>query len=368
MNIIEFQFYNETKKVLFENENYKIFQETIKKSFFVDDLSNLDIFYYENPDSKEKTKIKDEESYKTFMKLDRSYKYVYITNPEVEKPYEKYSDERISNFELSDSSIVKDIESTFNQIKKLFLQIYDIIWFKISENVKSSNEKVMKINYDEIEEGNISNNILCVFCDQEIKTKFYFKCPECSNLNICQICEYRFKNLNFHEHEFLYVCQGKEKNSDFNYEKETRSFKKEEILDLIKKQKPRIDQDYKVEIVSDLVHNINFSEKLDDLELSVKYKNIGKNKISNSFSFTRITFSQEQWYKDLHQFLLFEKSNVSVPLIDIGETKEIKFKVNIKDKKPGKYYCLMTLKRKNYWIEDTTLVFEININLVVDDY
>ena len=32
MNIIEFQFYNETKKVLIENENYNFFKET-KENF-----------------------------------------------------------------------------------------------------------------------------------------------------------------------------------------------------------------------------------------------------------------------------------------------------------------------------------------------
>ena len=78
--------------------------------------------------------------------------------------------------------------------------------------------------------------------------------------------------------------------------------------------------------------------------------------------------SSKNWFKELKPHLLFENANYPVPTIKQKEIKDFKFKINIKNKTPGKYFSILCLKRESYYIEGGVIILEININLQPEDY
>ena len=61
------------------------------------------------------------------------------------------------------------------------------------------------------------------------------------------------------------------------------------------------------------------------------------------------------------QFIVFQ-------ILKKKEKKDYYFKINIKNKTPGKYFAIFCLKRNTYYVEGSLLALEININLRPDDY
>jgi len=365
--MINIQLYDQVKEIESNQvKNFEKLKEIISESFYID-LSKFIFHFYENDN---KVKLNDDESYKKFWDLKGEKKYLYVTNPSYEESILEKCNFSIPSFKnLESTTILHQVNDGIEKIKQVFLKSNHFIYTQIKKYVQTITESSLKVNYDNIKENKkIKKQIKCRYCDETISTDFYFKCGECPNFSICKLCEYRFQNLNHHNHNLLYVKNGEEKNTIFQKEKELKNYTAKEIEELLMKEESfSYDEDYKVTILANKVINIDFKENQEDYEISFTIQNIGEKKINNKMKYGRFN-STKQWYKEIKEFLLFENASYPVPEVNPKESKYYNFKINIKNKTPGKYFCILCLKRNNYYIEGGFIVLEININLQPEDY
>ena len=365
--MINLQFYNRVRELeLKEVKNFANLKKLISE-FFMIDLSKFILQYYENDN---KIQINDDDSYEKFCDFKTKEKYLYIISPSLEKSILDNSKLSYPTFKFSETiNIFNEVQNDIEKLKEMFLKSNHLIYTQIKKYVKNITESTLKVNYDNIKENKkIKKKINCTYCDETITTKFYFKCDECPNFSICKLCELRFQNINHHKHDLLYVKNGEEKNTIFQNEKEIKQYNITEIEDILKEETFRYDDDYKIKILlKKNIINIDFKENQEDYEISLPIENIGDKQISNKMKFGRYN-SSKNWFKELKPHLLFENANYPVPTIKQKEIKDFKFKINIKNKTPGKYFSILCLKRESYYIEGGVIILEININLQPEDY
>ena len=385
--MINIQLYGKDFDVKFDDvKNYDNLKEIISDSFSID-LSNYKFQYYDNVEKDKNDKnnenhnqkeiVDDEKSYKKFCKNNDKKKksFLYVINPSFEESILEKCNFKIPTFSknVESNNIFHEINESIGKIKDIFLKSNHFIYNQIKKYTKTITSDTLKVNYDNIKQiKNIKKKIYCNYCDEEITSTFYFKCPECLDFLICKLCEYRFQNKNHHKHDLLYIKNGNENNTNLKKgkEKERKKITLNEIEEIINKEAEslRYDDDYKVEFsLNNKVINIDFNDKEEDYEIRISIQNLGKKKINSQLRFQRYNPNQN-WYKELTNCLLFENAVYRIPDIEKKEKKDYYFKINIKNKTPGKYFAIFCLKRNTYYVEGSLLALEININLRPDDY